>query len=86
MLATERYALAAWGGSVDSPPKRRKLKATTKAEITRRVPQVGCTRCWAVVLEDRHQPSQSFLTMIKHGLSSSQICLNSSNGMKPTAS
>jgi hypothetical protein len=25
--AAQRLALAAWGGSVDSPPKRRKLKA-----------------------------------------------------------
>ena len=51
--AAQRLALAAWGGSVDKPPKWEKLKARTKAKITRCVPQVGCTLCWAVFLDVR---------------------------------
>ena len=45
---SQRFALGAWGGSVDSPSKRKKLKEAKKAKITRCVPQVACTLCWAL--------------------------------------
>lgn len=43
---SQRWALAAVGGRVDSPPKRKKPKAR-KMPKTRRVPTVSCTLCWA---------------------------------------
>ena len=49
--ASQRLALAAWGGRVESLSKRKKPKAAKKLQITRRVPQVGCTLCWLAVLE-----------------------------------
>jgi len=41
--ACQRLALAAVGGSVDSPSKREKPKARKNAQKTRRVPTVSCT-------------------------------------------
>src|SRR5215211_3213751 len=40
---SQRSALPAWGGSVDSPSKRGKAQSQNNAQKTRRVPTVSCT-------------------------------------------
>ena len=50
---------------MDSLSKRKKLKAVKKAKITWCVPQVGCTRCWAVLIFASTNNSMLALGVVK---------------------
>src|SRR5687767_12785749 len=50
LMRAQRLALAAVGGSVDSPSKRKKPKARKTLKNAQSPARRGCTPCWAATI------------------------------------
>jgi hypothetical protein len=66
--ASQRLALAAVGGEGRLAVEAETTQSQTNAKITRRVPTVRCTLCWAEAL--RRRDSKTLISLLIHFLDS----------------